>query len=79
MKIDKEQALELLQEELRLAHEKRVIPYYHLGKCNFGDVGIDLYLALNVEHLVKEDEVKQYFRKKYGSILRAISINTYHY
>jgi len=79
MKTIDERALELLKEELRMAHEKSIIPYYHLGMCHFGDVGIDLYIALNVEHLVKEDEVKQYFRKKYGSILRAISINAYYY
>lgn len=81
MKTDNEAVLDRLTEELRLAHEQKVIPYFHIGKCTFPDVefGIDLYLALKVEHLIKEDEIKKYLRDKYGSILRAISINAYHY
>ena len=71
-----------LKTELRVAHESGVLPYYHLGRCDFPQSHdtfcLDLYLALKIEHIVKEDDVKHYLRSKYGAILRAISVNTYY-
>lgn len=77
-----------LCEELSVAKNAKLIPYFHLGKVpstavttayedvEFSDV-IDLYIGLNPNLLDKETDLKKYLRQKYGSIIRVLVVESY--
>jgi hypothetical protein len=81
MQIINEPEVEALADELYKAHEEGLIPFYQIGRC-LGESTVnyvDLYIGLYEKDLTKEDVLKRYIRKKYGSVVRAISIEQYSY
>jgi hypothetical protein len=80
--------IDSLLDELSLAKQAKLIPYFHLGKVpantvttayedvEFSDV-IDLYIGLNPALLEREIPLKKYLREKYGSIIRVLVVETY--
>lgn len=73
-------ALDLLTNELKIAHEKGLIPYYHLGRfqCPTDNMlYIDVYICLSFSEYDKAEKLRGYLRQKYGSILRAIAVEVY--
>lgn len=81
MQLINEPEVEALANELYKAHTEDLIPFYQIGRC-LGESTVnyvDLYIGLYERDMVKEDLLKKYIRRKYGSIVRAISIEQYAY
>jgi len=88
MKSSNDSLIDTLHDELSLAKQANLIPYFHLGKVpisitltpydeiEFADV-IDLYIGLSPALLEKEIPLKKYLREKYGSIIRVLVVETY--
>lgn len=81
MQIINEPEVDALISELAQAYKENLIPFYQVGRC-LGESSvsyIDVYIGLNSADMRKEDRIKKYIRSKYGSIVRAIAIEQYHY
>lgn len=73
--------------ELSKAHCENLIPFYNVGRCSSLSFAssdkeeqfeyFDIYIGLFSKDMEKEDAIKQYIREKYGTIIRAISVEMY--
>lgn len=80
--------IDQLHQELMKAQSANLIPYFHMTKIaktfqntpydniEYSD-SVDLYVGINVTLIEKEFVLKRYLRKKYGSIIRVLVVETY--
>lgn len=81
--------IENLEHELQVAHKANFIPYFHVHKISttypitpydkpeFYYHQVDLYIALSISCIDKEQELKTYLRQKYGDVIRVLVVETY--
>ena len=78
---EQEKRLEALKKELQRAYELHIIPYFYIGKCSFDDSEenqyVDVYIGLFTRHLSFEEHIKTHIKKKYSTIVRAVSVEQY--
>lgn len=79
-----ETTLDDLRQDLDKAFKKGAVHYYHIGKVPndstfisevyYSDDQFDVYVSLHKSTYHKEDLLKSYIRKKYGSIVRVLVV-----
>jgi hypothetical protein len=70
--------IETLTQELQRAYDKKIIPYFHVGKFSTMELeGVDVYIGLFSKHMAFEEIIKAHIRKKYSDIVRAVLVEMY--